>query len=300
MICTFVHNRDGRASVFVPRPHDPPGLYALFFDQGTLHGARRFHAEEDEAKMMPIMFFPAKFSDQALQANLLRHWHQGQAVAVGIEVDTEKQSQLRDTLIDKWQNDLKDIGGKVPPGKPNSLRTGLQRSSGLPFGAMAVAIREHVQLRRVWNVLATGLGREAPFAGGAAEHATYNGPVITSFDAILYSTACDNYQGIEKHRDVYPPPGGEPGQLQALTYIHPPPKDIYRLGLAVSYYPCADRELWRDYTRALITRCSTTPDVDLRHSPHLSLGSAKATKKQRCIIADINVLKKKRGGSIDR
>ena len=100
---------------------------------------------------------------------------------------------------------------------------------------MAMAIRKNEQLRRVWQLLVAGLGRTPPFADGAVQPVKYESKVLTSFDGVLFTEDKDKFEGLKSHRDVYPPPGGECGQLQALTYVHPPPSKACRLGLAVVF-----------------------------------------------------------------
>ena len=39
LVASFVRNMQGRDMSFCPQPGDPPGLYALFFNQGQLHGS---------------------------------------------------------------------------------------------------------------------------------------------------------------------------------------------------------------------------------------------------------------------
>ena len=108
--------------------------------------------------------------------------------------------------------------------------------------------------------------------------------MITSFDGILYTKATDNFKGLSPHRDIYPPPHGETGQLQALAYVHPPPPGVLRLGCAVAFYPAKAHSLRRAYLLALVTRWSTSPDLDLRKSPMPSLGSKKGRGKHRFVL----------------
>ena len=114
---------------------------------------------------------------------------------------------------------------------------------------------------------------------------------LTSFDAVLCTTGSLKFKGLQPHQDIYPPPNGETGQLQALVYVHPPPAGYSRLGLAAAYYPLCDKRLWRDYMQALLCRQSTTPDLDLRHAARPSLGS-KPTQRNAAIIGG-PVLEKK-------
>ena len=183
--------------------------------------------------------------------------------AVVVAVDCSKG--VRNALCRAWQKDLKSLGGMVPSGRPNSSSVGIIRSNGLPFGTFAAKTRAHAELRRCWRVFALALGRDDPFPApvrGASQPA-----VISSFDGILYTKATDNFTGLKPHTDTYPPPQGETGQLQALAYVHPPPPGVLRLGCAVAFYPTKAHSLWRDYLLALVTRWSTSPDVDLRKSP---------------------------------
>ena len=39
LVASFVQNMQGREMLFCRQPGDPPGLYALFFNQGQLHGS---------------------------------------------------------------------------------------------------------------------------------------------------------------------------------------------------------------------------------------------------------------------
>ena len=137
--------------------------------------------------------------------------------------------------------------------------------------------KAHAELRRCWRLLALALGRDDPFPApprGASQPA-----VISSFDGILCTTATDNFKGLQAHTDTYPPPHGETGQLQALAYVHPPPQGVLRLGCAVAFYPAKAHSLWRDYLLALVTRWSTSPDLDLRWSPLPGLGSKKRPRQ---------------------
>ena len=178
----------------------------------------------------------------------------------------------------------------MPSGSPNSSKVGIIRSNGLPFGEFAREKRAHAELRRCWRLLALGLGRDDPFPApprGASQPA-----VISSFDGILYTKAADNFKGLKPHMDTYPPPHGETGQLQALAYVHPPPRGVLRLGCLVSFYPAKAHSLWRDYLLALVTRWSTSPDLDLRKSPLPGLGSKKGCKKHRFVLGGPYLLKK--------
>ena len=153
----------------------------------------------------------------------------------------------------------------------------LQRSSGLCFGRFACKIRDHPELQRCWRLLATGLGRQDPFQ--RPKRSVTQPVFLTSFDAVLCTTDSAKFKGLRPHRDVYPPPRGETCQLQALVYLHPPPEGYSRLGLAVAHYPLCDKRLWRDYIKALLTRWSTSPDLDLRYSPRPCLGSKRGGRK---------------------
>ena len=63
-------------------------------------------------------------------------------------------------------------------------------------------------------------------------------------------TAFPRYKGLQKHTDVYI---DEPGQLQCLVVVHPPPARARRLGFACAFYP-PNAELAQDMALALITR----------------------------------------------
>ena len=178
----------------------------------------------------------------------------------------------------------------MPSGSPNSSSVGIIRSNGLPFGTFATKTRAHAELRRCWRLLALVLGRDDPFP--APPRGVSQPAVISSFDGILYTKATDNFRGLKPHTDTYPPPHGETGQLQALAYVHPPPPGVLRLGCAVTFYPAKAHSLWRDYLLALVTRWSTSPDVDLRHSPLPGLGSRKGRGQHKLVLGGPHLPKK--------
>lgn len=280
---TFVVNNEGRQAHFCPLPGDSPGLYVLYFNQGATHGSRKITGDEP---MLPMIFSPESLSDTMLQQQMLRHWQAHNAVVVRVD----SSAKTRDNLVRAWDDDLRQIGGQLPNGKPNSRATGIQRSNGLPFGSFATKTRAHSELRRCWRLLAVVLGRDDPFpkpTGGASQPAT-----ASSFDGILYTKQTDNFKGLKPHQDAYPPPHGETGQLQALVYVHPTPSGVLRLGCAVAFYPAKDRSLWRDYLLSLVTRWSTSPDVDLRHSPLPGLGSKKGPGKHKIVLGGPRLDKK--------
>ena len=286
---TFVVNNDGREACFCPLPEDADGLYVLFFNQGTFHGSKKIStdaAQLGETVMLPVLFSPENMSDAVLKAQMLRHMQAHNAVVVAVDCSKE----VRNALCRAWQKDLDSLGGKVPSGSPNSSSVGIIRSNGLPFGTFATKTRAHAELRRCWRLLALALGRDDPFPApvrGASQPA-----VISSFDGILYTKATDNFTGLKPHTDTYPPPHGETGQLQALAYVHPPPPGVLRLGCAVAFYPAKAHSLWRDYLLALVTRWSTSPDLDLRGSPLPGLGSKKGRGNHTVVLGGPYLLKK--------
>ena len=278
---TFVVNNDGREACFCPLPEDTEGLYVLFFNQGTSHGSQKIKidaAQLGETVMLPVLFSPENMSDAVLTTQMLRHMHAHNAVVVAVDCSKE----VRNALCRAWQKDLDALGGKVPSGSPNSSSVGIIRSNGLPFGTFATKTRAHAELRRCWRLLALVLGRDDPFP--APPRGVSQPAVINSFDGILYTKATDNFRGLKPHTDAYPPPHGETGQLQALAYVHPPPPGVLRLGCAVAFYPAKAHSLWRDYLLALVTRWSTSPDLDLRNSPLPGLGSKKGRGKHRFVL----------------
>ena len=278
---TVVVNTDGREACFCPLPEDKDGLYVLFFNQGTPHGSKKIRtdaAQLGETVMLPVLFSPENMSDAVLTTQMLRHMQAHNAVVVAVDCS----KKVRNALCRAWQKDIESLGGEVPSGSPNSSSVGIIRSNGLPFGTFATKTRAHAELRRCWRLLALALGRDDAFPApprGASQPA-----VISSFDGILYTTATDNFAGLKPHTDTYPPPHGETGQLQALAYVHPPPPGVLRLGCAVAFYPAKAHSLWRDYLLALVTRWSTSPDLDLRKSPLPGLGSKKGRGKHRFVL----------------
>jgi hypothetical protein len=237
--------------------------------------------------MLPAIYSPESLSDTVLQQQMCRHWQAHNAVVVCVD----SSNKTRDALVRAWEADLRQIGGRLPAGNPNSRATGIQRGNGLPFGSFATKTRAHAELRRCWRLLALGLGRDDPFPkpkGGASQPAT-----VSSFDGILYTKQTDKFKGLKPHQDAYPPPHGETGQLQALVYVHPTPNGVLRLGCAVAFYPAKDHGLWRDFLLSLVTRWSTSPDLDLRHGPVPGLGSKKGPGKHKIVLGGPRLDKKK-------
>ena len=282
LAATCFYSGSDLKAMYCPVSGDPLGLYVLLFNQGVTHGSTKL---KDNNLLLPYMLIPDDMSDKRLQTLMLRHYHTNGAVVVCFD----EKAHTRKELINAWNKDLKEIGGEIPPGKPNSKSTGLQRSNGLCFGRFACKLRDHDQLQRCWKLLATGVGREDPFR--KPKHSVSQPVFLTSFDAVLCTTDSSKFKGLQPHQDIYPPPNGETGQLQALVYVHPPPAGYSRLGLAAAYYPLCDKRLWRDYMQALLCRQSTTPDLDLRHAARPSLGS-KPTQRNAAIIGG-PVLEKK-------
>ena len=187
-------------------------------------GSRSFKVGASKLDFLPILFSPETLSDETLRHQILRHCAAFGAVALDLRPAVQK------SLVRCWAKDLKQIGNILPPGKPNSVKTGIHRGNGLTYGGMAMAIRDNEQLRRVWQLLAAGLGRTPPFGDGAAQPVDFKSKVLTSFDGILFTGDDHDFKGLKSHRDVYPPPLGECGQLQAVTYVHPPPPKRIPLG----------------------------------------------------------------------
>jgi hypothetical protein len=278
---SFYSGSDLKA-MYCPVSGDPPGLYVLLFNQGVTHGSQTL---KDNNLLLPYMSCLHDMSDRQLQTLMLRHYNTNGAVVVCFD----EKANTRKELVNAWQKDLNEIGGEIPPGKPNSKSTGLLRSNGLCFGRFACKLRDHDQLQRCWKLLATGVGREDPFR--KPKHSVSQPVFLTSFDAVLCTADSAKFKGLKPHQDIYPPPNGETGQLQALVYVHPPPTGYRRLGLAAAFYPLCDKRLWRDYMQALLCRQSTSPDVDLRHDARPSLGS-RPTQRNVAIIGG-PVLEKK-------
>jgi len=105
---------------------------------------------------------------------------------------------------------------------------------------------------------------------GTRTHAVEHTSVLCSFDGMLVTADADDYKGLPAHVDVYE---DEPGQLQALVVLFPPPKGFRRVGVACSFYPPGSSFLWRQQALAMVSRWSTSPDMDLRRSPLPALGS---------------------------
>ena len=111
----------------------------------------------------------------------------------------------------------------------------------------------------MWYDLATSIGR----VGLDAK------PWLMSFDGILATTEEHAFKGLKPHTDNY---AEEPGQLQLLLHVYPPPPKYMRLGFAVSFY-ANNPVLWRDQAILMVTRASGSPDMDYRFSPAMGLGS---------------------------
>ena len=64
---------------------------------------------------------------------------------------------------------------------------------------------------------------------------------MSSFDVMLCvaSDRSAKFKGLGVHRDVFP---DEPGQLNAVVTVHPPPPGWERLSLSVAFYPNKVRE----------------------------------------------------------
>ena len=98
-----------------------------------------------------------------------------------------------------------------------------------------------------------------------------------SFDVVMcVPLPGQDFKGLPGHADVFP---HEPGQIVGVVTMHPPPPGLLRLAIGVAFYRNQSAELWRRMARSALTRWSTSPDIDLRTSPLLSLG-AKPPPKQ--------------------
>jgi hypothetical protein len=127
-------------------------------------------------------------------------------------------------------------------------------------------VRRCEGVRRLWDAAAVAVGRPPVFAGDYA-----SAPCCTSFDGVLYTTTEHAYQGLARHVDTFP---FETGQLQCFVVVWPPPSaDVRRLGCALAYYK-PNKELWRRMAYAMVTRRSTSPDLDSRTHPEPTLGSS--------------------------
>ena len=264
-VASFVENPLGTYYSILDE-NDPEGLYVLITNQGFFHGNA---CAPDDAKRFPVVRFPERLSNAALTRLLHRLYTDYH----GVFVCAKEGKDFRDELLTAWRSDLTFVGGSLPIGKPNSQKWGIQRSSGLTYASFARKVRADVQLRRCWDLLSVACGRASAFPGG-----NYEAPCITSFDGLLFTTQQHAYQGLGRHQDIYK--DEEPGQMQALACVHPPPPGVRRLGLAISYYP-VNVDSWRLFAIALLTRWSTSPDLDLRQSPCLSLGSSGAGPESR-------------------
>ena len=102
-------------------------------------GSRSVRVGASKPDFLPILFSPETLSDETLRDQILRHWDVFGAVAVALDL----RPGVRVALVQCWKQDLQQIGNKLPPGKPNSRKTGIQRGNGLTYGGMAMAIREN-------------------------------------------------------------------------------------------------------------------------------------------------------------
>ena len=131
-----------------------------------------------------------------------------------------------------FEKDLKGMGG-IAKCLPNSKDTGIMRACGIVHGEMAITIRKNNTLHRLWDVVCESIGRLQVFSQGR------NDQYVTPADGVFVIKENDKYSGLDRHRDWYP---FEPGQLQGICYVFPPPQGYVRLGCAFSYYrPHPDR-----------------------------------------------------------
>jgi hypothetical protein len=208
---SFYSGSDLKA-MYCPVSGDPPGLYVLLFNQGVTHGSQ---ALKDNNLLLPYMSCLHDMSDRQLQTLMLRHYNTNGAVVVCFD----EKANTRKELVNAWQKDLNEIGGEIPPGKPNSKSTGLLRSNGLCFGRFACKLRDHDQLQRCWKLLATGVGREDPFR--KPKHSVSQPVFLTSFDAVLRTADSAKFKGLKPHQDIYPPPNEEEANCRLLCmYTH--------------------------------------------------------------------------------
>ena len=119
----------------------------------------------------------------------------------------------RNIVVKLFAKDLDYLGygGRLVPGLPNSVRTGIQRGGGLMYGCAACRVRGLALVHKVWEPVAIVLGRNPVF-----DQKFDRDDYVSSFDGVGYTGADHIFTGLKKHRDVYP---GEPGQLQMLTYL---------------------------------------------------------------------------------
>jgi hypothetical protein len=257
-VCTFVEGPGGKRWFQLLADVDSPGVYALVMSQGTYHG--NGCPKEDVSLRLPICLGLASYTDRELRSFAACQFRDsaGMVARVGGE-------NLRKHICNLWREDLQNIGG-LPKGLPNSEKLGIQRSSGLGFGQASVAVRRCEGVRRLWDAAAVAVGRPPVFAGDYA-----SAPCCTSFDGVLYTTTEHAYQGLARHVDTFP---FETGQLQCFVVVWPPPSaDVRRLGCALAYYK-PNKELWRRMAYAMVTRRSTSPDLDSRTHPEPTLGSS--------------------------
>jgi hypothetical protein len=186
--------------------------------------------------------------------------------------------------LDRWKASIKFLGGSLSPGLPNSPKLGIQRANGMPYSPFARGIRNNRYVRQFWHLACLASGRISPWA-----NTEFAQTVLTSFDGTLVTPKRHRkfVRGIQPHVDKYT---DEPGQLQAIVYVSPPPRGYLRLAQAVCYYPASggeNQDLRRDFLVALLSRNATSPDCDSRFSPKPSLGSSKATMKQRKVFGGV-------------
>ena len=92
-----------------------------------------------------------------------------------------------------------------------------------------------------------------------------------SFDAVAcIPRSGRGFKGLRAHSGSFP---HEPGPINGIVTLHPPPPGLARLAIGVSFYRNQSAELWRRMARSALSRWSTSPDIDLRTSPLLSLGA---------------------------
>jgi hypothetical protein len=246
------------------------GCYLLLMNQGTPHG-NGVAPSPDGGNTLPIIHGMERLTDDELAVQLRIYFHAFGGALLKVGGDDRRK-----TFQSLFQGDLRFLGGRLPPGMPNSQAWGIQRSSGLAFASFARNVRADLNVRRAWHVMCRVVGRISPW-----EKRALHGRCYTSFDGMLITHAKDNYTGLDKHVDTY---ADECGQWQGLFVAHPPFPGYDRTGLALSFYPETTEELRKDFLRALISRWSTSPDMDQRMSPLPSLGSGNAQEKQRRVF----------------
>jgi hypothetical protein len=252
---SFVEGLMGRRDFMLDEQVDGHGLYVVLASQGAYHGNDDNSSKE---KALPILRGVDSLSHEQLVCYCQSAMRDYRCTVACLE----ESRNLWDELASKWKTDLRNIGGSLPIGRPNSPRLGVQRSSGISFGEFCCAVRRHPMLRKLWNGVCMAEGRDGVDPVG---------PACTSFDGMLLVTNEHKYKGLQRHIDVY---AWEPGQLTALVVLHPPPVGLRRLGVAVQFYN-PNAELWRRQALAMACRWSQSPDMDLRMSPLPNLGSTR-------------------------